>query len=64
MADRIGAVIVFKKDITPARAVHALNAIKEFIDVDHMIGENDYEKTLRSINKFDDELGGPVWYLP
>lgn len=64
MADRIGAVIVFRADMDKNEAAHVLSGIKELLDLDQKIGDNDWEKIINSINEFDDEWGGPVWYLP
>lgn len=64
MVERIGAVIVFKKNLNRKHAETILNSIREYIDLDQKVGENDWEKISNSLNEFDDELGGPVWYLP
>ena len=64
MADRIGAVIVFRADVDKKEAANILDGIKELLDLGQKIGNNDWEKIVNSINEFDDEWGGPVWYLP
>lgn len=64
MADRIGAVIVFRAYVGKKEAAAILDGIKEFIDLNQMIGQSDGEKINNTINEFDDEWGGPVWYLP
>jgi hypothetical protein len=64
MADRIGAVIVFRAFVSEEEAANILDSIKEFIDLDQMLGRNDREKIYNTINEFDDGWGGPVWYLP
>ena len=50
--ERIGSLIVFKPEVTPEQAAAALKKLQEL--------------TVRPprIETFDDDMGGPVWYIP
>lgn len=69
MAKRIGTVIKFHSGVTRDEAIAALKSIKHLLDVPATV--YDYKtKTNRQllgkdmIHEYDDEYGGPVWYIP
>ena len=68
---RFGSVLVFKAGITKAQATAALKKIEALLDLpsqSYVIRDHKYVVvpfTLdRNVNEFDDECGGPVWYVP
>ena len=73
--ERLGAVLTFKSHVSKEEAVKALEKIADLIDLPDKSyeiiekdGRNSYEacpfKIEHKVNKFDDEYGGPVWYIP
>ncbi len=56
--DRLGAVLVFKPGTTHDEAVFALAQLDDLLDKDYYVGGRP------SINSFDEQYGGPVWYVP
>lgn len=78
---RHGAVLVFKKGVTPAKAAKALAKLADVLDVPEdtpllVTGRVRKDGTQVAtfgckpfafkdlVEEFDDELGGPVWYIP
>ena len=65
---RLGTLLTFKSDISNEEAVEALEKIKGVLD----LPSTSYEKGGKvkpfemedAVNEFDDEWGGPVWYIP
>jgi hypothetical protein len=55
---RHGAVLVFKKGTSKKQAEAALRRVKDVID------PNYYADPARLVNEFEDDHGGPVWYIP
>lgn len=62
---RLGTVLVFKEGTTKAEAQKALRKLEEMglIEITHFEFAG-RKQTSPSINEFDDEWGGPVWYIP
>ena len=73
---RLGTVLVFAPEVTPEEAAKALEKIRNVLDLpqtSHNIVSNG-DGTCRmeatpfkmqdKIKEFDDEWGGPVWYIP
>ena len=50
--NRLGTVIVFKKGMSLKDATKALKALETVVD------------HVPQVRKFNDEYGGPVWYIP
>ena len=73
---RIGTILVFKKEVTAEQAAAALEKIAEVLDLPEETNKLvelpgkmcTYEtipfEMVHKINVFDDEYGGPVWYIP
>lgn len=59
---RVGSVIVFKEGVNRQEAAEALLKIKDVIELPQ--DGNSLLSALDCIHKFDDEYGGPVWYIP
>ena len=66
---RYGTVLVFKAGITSKEATEAINKIADVLDLPKEAW--DWETTRKrpyelidGIHEFDDEIGGPVWYIP
>lgn len=57
--DRLGAVVVFKPGTTYDEAKAALEKLRDALDLDYLVGGG-----LPTINSFDEQYGGPVWYVP
>tara|TARA_Y100000296_G_C5056276_1_gene197445 strand:+ start:351 stop:533 length:183 start_codon:yes stop_codon:yes gene_type:complete len=53
---RLGAVIVFKADVDKDEAVALLEKIVDDLAT--------YWEPKDLVHEFDDEMGGPVWYIP
>ena len=76
MAKRFGSVIVFKKGVTKAQAAKALATLAAVVDFPEKVYE--YPRVgprqvkqvevpfthEHAVHDFDDEHGGPVWYIP
>lgn len=77
---RIGTVLVFREDVTPEQAAEAVAKIADVLDLpeetyDWQTSNGDgtgrvlghtkrpYE-LIDGIHEYDDEMGGPVWYIP
>lgn len=74
---RIGCVLVFREGLTPEEAAAELEKIRGALELPektpHYI-PNDKQRSLAvdwqpfqmvdKIEHFDDEQGGPVWYIP
>lgn len=72
-AMRLGTVIVFKKGVTKAQALAALSALNDvvepgrWIDYPEKNGRPNYSTPIPvtyRIEEFDEDTGGPVWYVP
>jgi hypothetical protein len=73
---RIGTVLVFKKDVSPEEAAKALEQIREVLDLPEKSFKMEILPGKRcrthevpftmpdKIEEYDDEYGGPVWYIP
>lgn len=77
---RHGAVIKFREGATEAEIAEALNKIRDILDLPEMVDEmtvmkdtngKQYHKYTKVpfkwrhlVNKYDDQYGGPVWYIP
>ena len=75
---RIGTLLVFKPDVTKEQAVQALEKIKDLLDlpeekIDYKRGRDHRTpckrtvrpfKTADALNEYDDEYGGPTFYIP
>jgi hypothetical protein len=57
---RIGTVIVFAPEVTEQQAKAALEKIKEVLDPNYYVGND----PIPPIETFNDEHGGPVFYIP
>lgn len=56
--DRLGVVIVFKPGTTHDEATFALAQLDDLLDKDYYVGGRP------TIHEFDEQYGGPVWYVP
>lgn len=74
---RYGAVIRFREDVSPEEAAQALAAIADKIDLPSFTYDGPHrfkkidlagapvrERARLLLHKYDDENGGPVWYIP
>ena len=77
---RIGTVLTFKPAVTEEEAARALQSISFLLDLPTSTPEPNYfinddgrkcvSYTSRPfahadlVNEFDDDIGGPVWYIP
>lgn len=75
---RIGTVLVFKPGIDPATAMSAIKWMEAVLDPDYytplskchgstpskVVVAEGGDKVLARIEPFEDEDGGPVWYIP
>lgn len=59
---RVGSVIVFKEGVNRQEAAEALLKIKDLIEMPK--DNNSFRAALETVRTFDDEYGGPVWYIP
>jgi len=80
MARRNGAVITFKYGVSREEAIAALRTIKHLLDVPAEITDYSKTEVRDGqrwaipvkrpytgkdlVKEFDDEYGGPVWYIP
>jgi hypothetical protein len=79
MAKRLGTVLVFKEGVSKEEAAQHLARIAEVLDLPKSVtdyvpigppggrrvkGVQRAFKVPDIINEFDDEYGGPVWYIP
>lgn len=79
MAKRIGSVIVFKKGVSKEQAAKALALLSEVAEFPKTTAKPTYftkngQKMVKyddvpfehshAVNEYDDEYGGPVWYIP
>ena len=69
MAKRFGAVITFKEGVDRAEAIEALRKVKHLLDVPETVYDYDTRKQRPFTGKdlvreYNDEYGGPVWYIP
>ena len=66
---RLGVVLVFHADVTKEEAAAALAKIADVVDEgewypaskNHPAKAKDFEAR---VQEYDDEYGGPVWYIP
>ncbi len=58
---RLGSVIVFKEGVTREEAAKALMAIGEVLDLNN---RNSFAECLNKVRSFNEDYGGPVWYIP
>ena len=56
--NRYGVVLVFRPGTTRQEAEAALGK------VDHVLDRSYYVRGKPNVNEFDEEYGGPVWYVP
>lgn len=61
---RLGTVLTFKEGTTREEAVEALRKIEDVLHVSEFWAERGEDPIERSVHEFDDQYGGPVWYLP
>lgn len=77
---RLGAVVTFKKGLTAAQAAEALKAISSYLDTPETTTRyNEFtDKSGRRwakpqtvpfqhahlVREFEEDHGGPVWYIP
>ena len=67
MAKRFGAVIVFKPNVPKDLAAQKLRELRGLIELGgSFTGGKWVEHTdpAKLLNTFNDEHGGPVWYIP
>lgn len=55
---RLGTVSVFKPEVTRAEAEAAMAKLRALLDPGYFL------RPKPPIHEFDDEDGGPVWYIP
>ena len=60
MAKRRGAVLVFKKGTSQKQAAAVLQRIAKALDLGYYVKQEPADL----VREFDDEWGGPVWYIP
>jgi len=63
---RHGTVLVFKKTATKKDIDAALKSISYVLEENYHLtkSKSGYTHIPFRIEEFDDEIGGPVWYLP
>jgi len=61
---RVGTVLTFKEGVTREEAVEALRKIENVLHVSDFWAERGEDPLDMSVHDFDDQYGGPVWYLP
>jgi hypothetical protein len=74
---RIGTVLVFREGVSPEEAAKALEKIREILDLpektSRMVVNPDGRtchfveipfEMVHKVEEYDDECGGPVWYIP
>ena len=68
---RFGTVLVFKRGVTKREAEEALEKIRDVLTEDYWIDQGNpklengmYNHVPFNVHEFDDEMDGPVWYLP
>ena len=66
MAERTGALLVFKPGINEDDVIEALNnpIFEHLLDTNYFVGNSEQERIANMIHTYDDEWGGPVFYLP
>lgn len=66
MAKRLGTVLVFKPGVNAAKAAAALRKLDDVLADDYFLGGHGgrSDPATFKLNEFDDERGGPVWYVP
>jgi len=71
VSNRIGCLLVFKKHVTVEEATSMLTFLMQFLDVPATVCDPPYHHHTERrfvaedlIEHFDDEDGGPVWYIP
>lgn len=69
MAKRFGAVLQFKEGVERAEAVRALRQLKDLLDLpdtvfDYETGKSRPITGKDIVREYDDNMGGPVWYIP
>jgi hypothetical protein len=57
MAKRLGVVLVFRKDVTAEEAQRLIQELCDSAVVDRKAANT-------QVREYDDEYGGPVWYIP
>lgn len=58
MSTQLGTVLVFKPGTTREEAEAALKKLDGLVDTGYYVGGKPH------LNEFDEEYGGPVWYIP
>lgn len=66
---RYGAVIVFKKELSKAQIAKAMRALGPMVELQTGRYENGKgwipdTDPAQLVKSYNDELGGPVWYVP
>jgi hypothetical protein len=66
MATRLGAVLVFREGVSKADAEAALACIQKFLEPSYSFQPSSgYVQTpVPAVREYDDDIGGPVWYIP
>jgi hypothetical protein len=76
MAKRLGSVIVFKKGVTKEQAAKALASLAEVVEFPERsftypsVGPKKVKLVEvpftheHAVHEYDEEYGGPVWYIP
>lgn len=67
MAKRFGTVLVFKPGVTKAAADAALAKLADVLAPDYhgsMKNGKFVTTAVPPVHEFNDEHGGPVWYIP
>ncbi len=59
----IGTVLVFKPEVSKEEATKALEGLADFLQPNWIDDKGVSNQPFR-LEEFDDEYGGPVWYLP
>jgi hypothetical protein len=62
--DRIGSVIVWSLNTTPEEAKKAIAALAKLGLIEQRPPNQWDPVGLPGVNDFNDEYGGPVWYIP
>jgi hypothetical protein len=62
---RYGTVLVFKSGVSKKQAAQALEKIRDVLQDDYCCEDwTSDERVPFIVHEFDDEMGGPVWYIP
>jgi len=64
---RFGTVLTFKEGTTREEAAEALRKIADVVDLPEPYRYSEdtaVDNADRAVTAFDDQYGGPVWYIP